>query len=178
MRIGRTRQFSWLTTWKNQRLTIILVATAIQNYNTLHSMNPLPNDDMLERNLRLQRCFRPLSKSKRKPFDSHYSFLVNTQPTADPVRNWLRQNLPCSVTYSKEERLAREDEYESAKPALKISTFVDRLARLLAALVGGIFFHCSDAGDGSKTFQDNEFGYYVGCCPAFLYCTGVWVEGK
>ena len=117
-------------------------ATAIQNYNILHAMEELPSEDMIERNLWLQRHLKstPLGNSPRRPFDSHYFLLTHTRPDIDPVRNWLRINLPKTITYSEEEKIARKDEYESSRPALQISPFVDTLARFLAALVGGLFF--------------------------------------
>ena len=97
---------------------------------------------MVERNLRLQRHLKstPLGNSPHRPFDSHYFLLTHTRPDIDPIRNWLRINLPKMMTYSEEETIARKDEYDSSRPALQISPFVDTLARFRAALVGGLFF--------------------------------------
>jgi hypothetical protein len=102
-------------------------------------MDPLPFDDMVKRNLRLVREFRPFSNKSEAPFGSHYFYAVSNRPTVDPVRDWLRQTLPRSLTYSPEERQARQNEFEASQPALQISDFVDRLARFIAALIGRFF---------------------------------------
>jgi len=90
-------------------------------------MEPLLNEDMVESNLRLQRHLKPnpLGDSPRRPFDSDYFILTNTDPYIDLVRSWLRINLLKSITCSEEEKIARKDEYDSSRPTLQISSFVD-----------------------------------------------------
>lgn len=49
------------------------------------------------------------------------------------------KHLPSRLTFSHQERLARMKEFEDGVPPKTVSTFVDRLARLIAAFAGGVF---------------------------------------
>ena len=57
----------------------------------------------------------------------------------DSVRSYLRSVLPARLTYSHAEQRSRAKEFSEGRPAIGISNFVDRLARLLVAFTGGAF---------------------------------------
>ncbi len=58
--------------------------------------------------------------------------------TSDPLREWLKRGLPKSWAYSKEEMARRLDEYTHNAVAREVSPFVDKLARFVVAITGGL----------------------------------------
>jgi len=72
-------------------------------------------------------------------FWSHYSHFDEAVIKIDPFRNFLMRKLPVSLTYSRNERSNRFKEYSSDKDPKEVLSFVDRLARFLIAMTGGLF---------------------------------------
>ena len=58
--------------------------------------------------------------------------------TSDPLRSWLRATLPHSWTWTNAERINRIKDWKDSKPPAIISPFVDRLARFIVAVTGGL----------------------------------------
>jgi hypothetical protein len=73
------------------------------------------------------------------PFNSVYQRLPDRSLLShDPFRDWLKNHLPRRVTYTKREIAYRTDEYLCGLSPEEVSPFVDKLARLLVALTGGL----------------------------------------
>ncbi|KAK0741610.1 hypothetical protein B0T21DRAFT_359764 [Apiosordaria backusii] len=114
-------------------------ATAINNYHTLRSKRLLPRPEMRRRKFLLQRFFQSQTLDKGDPFSSHYSYFTDDTTHIDPLRALFMHHLPSWFTFSHEERIEREKEYNDGKPPKDVSTPVDRLARLSVAITGGAF---------------------------------------
>ncbi|KAL2053190.1 hypothetical protein ABVK25_006515 [Lepraria finkii] len=56
----------------------------------------------------------------------------------DPLRGWLMRILPRSFYYDKKERERRTVKYRRGKPPKQLSPFVDKLARFIVAITGGL----------------------------------------
>ncbi|KAL2864381.1 uncharacterized protein BJX67DRAFT_224098 [Aspergillus lucknowensis] len=114
-------------------------ATAIQNYNFLHSRKEMEKTAAQERRWLMQRYFHSGLTNNTPSFHSHYSYFSEADAEIDPLRRSLMRYLPSSLAYSSEEYHARQREYSEGRPPKIVSTFVDRLARFLVALTGGVF---------------------------------------
>lgn len=118
-------------------------ATAIRNCQYLQDKRPLTKDLASTRKIRLHKYFYSAA-SFYDPWESHYSYFQDQQhrhssTDADPLREIFMRYLPSRLTFSRHERLARAKEYEDGLPPKEISNFVDRLARFVIAIAGGIF---------------------------------------
>ena len=104
-------------------------------------LNPLDETSTEERKALLKISFPSLMSQCRwtKPFESHYYALNDNKAQVDNLRKALRHSLPRHLTYSRAERGRRAREFEEGEPPHEISAVVDRLARLILALVGGGF---------------------------------------
>ncbi|KAK0619026.1 hypothetical protein B0T14DRAFT_518430 [Immersiella caudata] len=115
-------------------------ALAIKNYKDLRSKRAVPKREMRRRKLLLQRFLQSPATDFEDPFQSHYSFLEDEVDTkVDPLRRTLMRHLPVWFTYSPQEKGDRKKEYSEGKLPHAVSTPVDRLARLLIALISGSF---------------------------------------
>ena len=56
----------------------------------------------------------------------------------DPLRRWLMRILPRSFSYNITERERRTVKYRLGKPPNQLSPFVDKLARFIVAITGGL----------------------------------------
>ncbi|KAL3478434.1 hypothetical protein BJX99DRAFT_256555 [Aspergillus californicus] len=112
-------------------------ATAIQNYQFLRSRKEMKKNEANERRWLMQRYFQ--SRFDNSSFHSHYCYFDEADAKIDPLRRGLMRSLPPGLAYSKEEYRTREKEYNDGKPPKMVSTFVDRLARLVVAFTGGAF---------------------------------------
>ncbi|ETS86428.1 hypothetical protein PFICI_00256 [Pestalotiopsis fici W106-1] len=65
------------------------------------------------------------------------SFPSDSVIPSDPLRDFLKRRLPCSMTYTKSEMRRRTDEYLAQQPPAEVAPVVDRLARFLVAFLGG-----------------------------------------
>lgn len=68
-------------------------------------------------------------------FESHYYYLHDNakHPEPDFLRDKLRHWLPSRLSYSKQERQHRRQEFEDGKPPAEVSPLVDNLVRLMVA---------------------------------------------
>ncbi|KAK8122843.1 hypothetical protein PG984_011513 [Apiospora sp. TS-2023a] len=114
-------------------------ANAIRNYNYVHEAHRLDYNASERRNQRLKHKFPSivLSPQHTPPFESHYYYLHDNsrRPAHDALQEKLRQMLPSSLSYSANERIYRRMEFEEGLPPVEISPFVDKLVRLLVALL-------------------------------------------
>ncbi|KAH6967932.1 hypothetical protein BKA56DRAFT_679066 [Ilyonectria sp. MPI-CAGE-AT-0026] len=112
--------------------------TAVQNYNYVHLQRRLDHHTAERRKQRLKRNFISMTTSYRhsRPFETHYYYLhSNAHPTPDVLRDKLRRWLPSRLSYSAQERLHRNKEYEEGQPPIEISPFVDKIVRLCMAIL-------------------------------------------
>jgi hypothetical protein len=118
-----------------------LIGQAIRNYNLFRELKPLGEERIEDRKALLRTSFPSLMSQCRwtKPFESHYYALNDNKVKVDNLRKALRHFLPRHLTYSRAERTRRSREFEEGKPPYEISIIVDRLSRLIVALVGGAF---------------------------------------
>lgn len=119
------------------------VATAIRDYQYLQDRRPLSKDLARTRKIGLHKYFYS-AVSFFGPWESHYSYFQDQQhrhssTDADPLRQLFMHHLPSRLTFSHHERLARAEEYEDGLQPKEVSSFVDRLARFVVAIAGGIF---------------------------------------
>ncbi|OIW26313.1 hypothetical protein CONLIGDRAFT_646490 [Coniochaeta ligniaria NRRL 30616] len=119
-------------------LKAIIADPTIRDYEYLRQHKSLDKEQTRDRKLRLQLFFQS-AEDFGDPFQSHYSWFQNTHDKIDPVRRAFMRHLPSRLTYSHHERQERKKEYMEGKPPKKVSIFVDRLVRLITALVGGLF---------------------------------------
>ena len=70
------------------------------------------------------------SNFKTWPEQSEFSY--------DPLRGWLMRILPRSFSYNKKERERRTVKYRHGRPPKQLSPFVDKLARFIVAITGGL----------------------------------------
>jgi hypothetical protein len=72
------------------------------------------------------------------PYDNEYLSL-NPKPTQrpDPIREFLRKNLPRHLSWTTEERAARRADYSRGLPPETYSASLNRIARFLVGIVGG-----------------------------------------
>ena len=75
----------------------------------------------------------------KDPFQSHYSAFNELPDQIDPFRSTLMKYLPSRLTFSKFEKHERKTEYREGQPPIHVSSFVDRLVRLIISLTGGFF---------------------------------------
>lgn len=155
---------------KNQK------ATAIRDYQYLQDKKRLSKTDQLDRKLRLHKYFFSAA-DPLDPWESHYSYFQDQQDhrstAIDPLRASLMRHLPSRLTFSHGERQAREREYGEGLPPKHVSGFVDRLARFVIAIAGGVFlvvpsksghdpgllvFGClKTSSGGSRTYEGDQF---------------------
>lgn len=70
------------------------------------------------------------SNFKTWPEQSEFSY--------DPLRHWLMRILPRSFSYNTNERERRTVKYRQGKSPKQLSPFVDKLARFIVAITGGL----------------------------------------
>lgn len=118
---------------------LLVLATAVRNYNYVHEARRLDKHNMERRKQRLKLKFPSLTIKYRqtRPFESHYRFLNDNSHIQKPdfLRDKLRQWLPAQLSYSTHERHYRAKEYEEGEVPMEISSFVDISVRLLVSLV-------------------------------------------
>lgn len=66
--------------------TALTAASAIRGYRFIHSQKPVPESDMLNRKLLMERYFRSPSEVS-DPFYSHYAFFADADAEIDPMRD-------------------------------------------------------------------------------------------
>lgn len=116
-------------------------ATAIRNYQYLKGKMGLDKDEARDRKLRLHEHFFS-SADVIDPWDSHYSYCEDIErrdAEIDPLRQALIRYLSSPLTYSRHERQERAKEFSDGLLAREVSEFVDRLARFIIAITGGLF---------------------------------------
>lgn len=118
-------------------------ARAIRDYQYLQDKRALSKSLARSRKIRLHKYFYSAA-SPFDPWESHYSYFQDKKPDdsaadADPLRQFFMQHLPSRLTFSQHERIAREKEYAEGHLPKELSDFVDRLARFIIAIAGGIF---------------------------------------
>lgn len=116
-------------------------ATAIRDYQYLKGKKGLDEEEAQERKFRLHEYFFS-SADAIDPWVSHYSYCEDVErrdAEIDPLRKALLRTLPLPLTYSHHERQAREKEFSDGLLPREVSEFVDRLARFVIAITGGIF---------------------------------------
>lgn len=113
-------------------------ASAVRNYNYVHEMRRLDHRTTEDRKQRLKAGFPRMVTEFRntRPFESHYYFLNDNSVKVDALRDNLRQWLPSRLSYTHQERRYRAKEFEEGKAPVEVSTFVDRLARFIVAVIG------------------------------------------
>ena len=62
----------------------------------------------------------------------------STSSSIDPLRNFLKRVLPKELTWTNDERNPSDYEDYWLKPPEDVSPFVDRLARFIVAITGGL----------------------------------------
>ncbi|MCJ1458117.1 hypothetical protein MMC28_008488 [Mycoblastus sanguinarius] len=78
----------------------------------------------------------PLSNYGLGPFLS--AKLPGRCITGDPLRSWLKKTLPKTLTWTIVEIPRRVFDFRSGKPPDTVSPFVDKLARFIVAITGGL----------------------------------------
>jgi hypothetical protein len=114
---------------------------ATRDYNLFRELKPLEEERTKDRKALLRVSFSTLVSQCRwtKPFESHYYALNDNKANADNLRTTLQHLLPRHLTYSRAERARRSWEFEEGEHPHGISVVVDKLSRLILALVGGGF---------------------------------------
>lgn len=91
-------------------------------------------DERIERLRDLNDYFKPATD----PYNSGvYLRLEDKEGSDDELRRWWKNTMPRKLTYSKEERMGRKPEFDHHEAPLRVSGFVDRLAQLILAFIGG-----------------------------------------
>jgi hypothetical protein len=94
----------------------------------------LDEDQRTERLKDLNDYFKPATD----PYNSGiYLRLEDKEGSDEELRRWLKNTLPCKLAYSKEDRMSRKLEFAPHEPSWRISGFVDRLAQIILAFIGG-----------------------------------------
>ncbi|KAI8725569.1 hypothetical protein NCS52_00128300 [Fusarium sp. LHS14.1] len=113
-------------------------ATALRDYRFIQGHKSLTEMAARNRKRLLKRFFQS-AEDMNDPFSSHYFFFQDADTKIDPIRDAFMRYLPSRLTFSKEERRQRKQEYEDGKMPKEVSKFVDRSARFLVAVTGGLF---------------------------------------
>ncbi|KAK8071945.1 hypothetical protein PG996_005293, partial [Apiospora saccharicola] len=149
-------------------------SNAIRNYNYVHEAHQLDHNTSERRKQRLKHKFSSivLSPQHTPPFESHYYYLHDNSkhPAHDTLREKLRQMLPSSLSYSANEKIYRRMEFEEGLPPVEISPFVDKLVRLLVALLAVTMLVERTSLLGQ---EPHHFGYIHG---SLRWCCFIWSE--
>lgn len=136
-------------------------ANAIRDYQYLQDKKHLDKIEQLNRKLRLHKYFYSAADIS-DPWESHYSYFQDEHhhrsAAIDPLREILMHYLPSRLTFSHKERQARFKEYSEGLPPKNVSGFVDRLARFVVAIAGGVFIVPSRI----PSFPLNRYGVHIG----------------
>ncbi|KAJ4312901.1 hypothetical protein N0V84_009711 [Fusarium piperis] len=113
-------------------------ATAIRDYRFLLGHKSLTKKEAGERKLLLKTFFEP-NIDGQDSFSSHYAFFQGAETRIDDIRAALMKHLPSRLAFSEEEYRNRSVEYRDGKPPKEVSNLVDRSARFVVAVTGGLF---------------------------------------
>lgn len=113
-------------------------AAAIRDYRFLQGHKSLTEIEARDRKLLLKRFFQS-ADDFQDPFSSHYAFFQDAETKIDPMRDAFMRHLPSRLTFSKEERRQRSQEYNDGKLPREVSQLVDRSVRFTVAVTGGLF---------------------------------------
>lgn len=119
-------------------LTMILTASAIQDYKFLREQRSVKVAEVADRRHLLEHFFSS-PHDFNAPFSSHYSHILPRSSTIDPLRKALMHTLPSRFTFSSEERRHRKQEYLAGKVPHEVNALVDRAVRFAVAIAGGLF---------------------------------------
>ena len=104
----------------------------------MRQLDVLDEVEAREQQLSLTDSFQDLASKRGAPYNTRYLRLPSTlQQKPDAVREVLRKYLHKSLSWTKEEKRLRRNDYYHGRPPQIYSTFVDRFARFIMAFVGG-----------------------------------------
>ncbi|KAL6718703.1 hypothetical protein ACLMJK_002937 [Lecanora helva] len=106
--------------------------TAIRNYDYMDALETAPRADLLVP-LNILDMYRRFSAR-----DMGFKRLPRRSSQNDPLRRALSRFLPQTLTWTVEEIDSRFDDWRLGKRSTITSPFVDRLARFIVALTGGL----------------------------------------
>jgi len=115
-----------------------ILATAIRDFKYMSALSNVTGSQAADRRLDLVQAFPDISDLAGDPFQSRYCTLSAEIPPSDPLRSYLAKSLPRNLTYTQAEMNRRTDEYLARRPPETVSPFVDKLARFVLAMIGGL----------------------------------------
>lgn len=113
--------------------------TAIRDFAYVESLQQIENEQAQVYRHKMTNAFFDIAELPGAPLDTSYRCLKRPASSPeDPLRAYLKKVLPRGLAYTKEEAYQRGTAYHSGQPPIFISPFVDKLARFLVALTGGV----------------------------------------
>ncbi|KAL2118598.1 hypothetical protein VTJ04DRAFT_8258 [Mycothermus thermophilus] len=116
----------------------ILLANALRDYEYLGRLEPITGSQARLNRVALEQAFGLDVGEFTDDGNSYGRFPDAHQPSSDNLRDFLKRHLPRSVTYTRREKWRRTEEYLRGEPPVEVFPAVDRLARFLVALIGGL----------------------------------------
>jgi hypothetical protein len=120
-------------------LPVSFKAEAIRDFDYMNHLGKLDDDEKGRRVNHLDDHFKPPARLDLHGSDTIYRLEDASPEPDDALRKWLKNALPRRLAYSLEEKKNpnRKLAYSKREPPVHVSKFVDRLARILLAFVGG-----------------------------------------
>jgi len=111
---------------------------AIRDVEYISQLDVLDEIEAREQQLSLTDSFQELASKRGAPYNTRYLRLPSRlQQKPDAIREALRKYLLRSLSWTREEKRLRRNDYYQGKPPKMYSPFVDRFARFIMAFVGG-----------------------------------------
>lgn len=114
------------------------IADAVRDYDYFSHLAEFSKSESDQRRRDLRYFFSEIGATPNDPYNSRFCDLSrHTIRPTDPLRRFLKDNLPRRLTWTTAEMERRDNEYMDKKKPESVSPFVDKLARFLVAFIGG-----------------------------------------